>query len=119
MASPVPVDLRERMEVLFWQETTSYKTVDYLSSFRKNLQQPDRAPTNIQATTKTAISFGIEDDIASSGDQIKEHWRDIICEWAYNCKFEEMNLRDASTTIRSNAYYPWPANFGLYPTLQW
>ena len=77
------------MEVLFWQEMTAYKTVDYLSAFRKNLQQPGGAPYNMQpTTTKTSISFGIEDDIASSGEQIKEHWRDIICEWAYNCKCE-------------------------------
>lgn len=90
MASAVPVDLRERMEVLFWQEMTSYKTEDYLSAFRKNLQDPRSCAPNFQPATKTSASFGIEDDIASSGEQIKEHWRDVICEWAYNRKLRKI-----------------------------
>lgn len=72
------------MEVLFWQEMTSYKTEDYLSSFRKGLQAIGGVALNRPTATKSGISFGIEDDVTSSGDQIKEHWRDIICEWAYN-----------------------------------
>ncbi|CAB9515480.1 diatom-specific cyclin [Seminavis robusta] len=98
MSTTVPVDLRERMEVLFWQETTSYKVDDYLSAFRNTRQGEANvvgATTNGQnesssTTTTTNMTsppsfFGIGDEVTSPGDQqIKEHWREIICEWAYN-----------------------------------
>ena len=78
------------MEVLFWQEMSSYKTTDYLTPFRIGMEEaaggiaaPSNSPT---VATKTGACFGIQDDTTSSGEQIKEHWRDIICEWAYNCK---------------------------------
>ena len=77
------------MEVLFWQEMTSYRTTDYLGAFRKGIE--GRADEGIAASnapaTKTCTAFGIENDATSSGERITEHWRDIICEWAYNCKY--------------------------------
>ena len=90
MSSAVPVDLRERLEVLFWQEITSYRTDDYLGAFRRSqvevLANPPATNNEERVVfTGSSTAFGIGDDAA--GEQIKEHWRDVICEWAYNRKF--------------------------------
>jgi Cyclin, N-terminal domain/Cyclin, C-terminal domain len=91
MSCAVPVDLRERLEVLFWQEITSYRTNDYLRAFHIT-PLDDRHPTNPErgaATIEASASFGIADEAISSGEQIKQHWRDVICEWAFNRKLFE------------------------------
>lgn len=84
----VPVDLRERMEVLFWQEMTSYKTEDYLSVFYS--QSATEGSTDIYLSAaidaKNTKITGVDDDFRGAKEAIKEHWREIICEWAYNCK---------------------------------
>ena len=97
MVSNAPVDLRERLEVLFWQEMTSYKTEDYLGAFQKeenlgDVSRPSNLPTS-RFPTQDATAFGLEGG-CKSGEHIKEHWREIICEWAYNRKLlEDMSSR--------------------------
>lgn len=88
MAMMAPVDLKERLEVLLWQEMSSYLTHDYIGTFqrkeRMNLPPVSNVPTS-RYPTQDASAFGLAGEW-SSGEQIKEHWREIICEWAYNCK---------------------------------
>ena len=80
-----PSDLKERLEVLFWQEMTSYATHDYIGAFQRRgiLPPPSNFPTS-RSPTQDASAFGLEGDW-TPGELIKEHWREIICEWAYNC----------------------------------
>jgi hypothetical protein len=91
MSCAVPDDLSERLEVLFWQEITCYRTDDYLRAFHSTPLH-DRPPTNRAKTTaiEGGAPFGIAGETASSGEQIKQHWRDVICEWAYNRKLFEV-----------------------------
>ena len=59
------MDHKERMEVMFWQESAHYRTTDYLAL-------PDTLP---------GLSFGDDSDGVMS-----EQWRTRMCEWAYQCE---------------------------------
>jgi len=86
-ATNVPVDLRERLEVLFWQEMTGYQTHDYLAAFQASAGSPSLGSNH-------SAKDQMGEEVTSSsppGEQIKEHWREIICEWAYNCKCKRNN----------------------------
>ena len=107
MASTAPVDLKERLEVLFWQEMASYRTHDYIGAFQRremiNLSPPSNIPSS-RYPTQDASAFGLEGDW-SQGEQIKEHWREIICEWAYNCELLFVAGRKRPTTaLLGNAW---------------
>ena len=52
--------LRERMEVMFWQEATHYSTKDYL------------------------VECGPSSSLEREG-VMSEQWRTRMCEWAYQC----------------------------------
>jgi len=83
MAAPVLVDLRERLEVMFEQENEAYSTRDYINPFLGII--PKLPPTNLsKIVTQGPSAFGLADD-DTFGEKIKEHWREIICEWGYNC----------------------------------
>ena len=84
----VPVDLRERMEVLFWQEMSSYKTEDYLAMFYTQRGTPNLKFSDVHHYTAGDEANGA---LGSGGpmETIKEHWREIICEWAYNCEYQK------------------------------
>ncbi len=80
-----PIDLHEKLQVLFWQETTFYRTADYLDV---------KVPTFVNtAAVDTAMdSSGAADPIPQEGIQqhrycMGTHWREVMCEWAYNCKY--------------------------------
>lgn len=70
-STAAPIDLRERLDVLFYQEATSYKTEDYLRIAEA-------------AAAKAAVD---EDGQTQKGETMTSYWREVICEWAYNCKF--------------------------------
>ena len=105
-----PADLKEPLEVLFWQEATCYRTDDYIEMMKLH-PCLDATMSAHHVEVKKAASepdandhlIGIADDAgpavdpisSSSIDQqpkpqglIKEQWRDVMCEWAYNCKLE-------------------------------
>ncbi|CAB9511839.1 diatom-specific cyclin [Seminavis robusta] len=64
------VELQDRLDVLFRQETTFYLTSDYLGAL-------------IQKQQHKAV-----DDSRSSGSNnskmLNQHWREVMCEWAYH-----------------------------------
>jgi hypothetical protein len=68
---PPPVldeDLRDQMQVMFWQENSNYRTSDYLgvgTSTSKKSTPPS------PAEKETVMN---------------EQWRSRMCEWAYQCK---------------------------------
>lgn len=60
--------LRERLDVMFWQEVAQYRTSDYLEYPQQHLSS----------------SCG---DFQLDGEGIMgEQWRTRMCEWAYQCK---------------------------------
>jgi Cyclin, N-terminal domain len=74
------VDLFDRLDVMFQQEKSSYRTEDYLDpSFQQELVtiSDEELTTNIlSATTSEAFCTSM-----SSG--INDVWREKICEWSY------------------------------------
>lgn len=107
MASTAPIDLKERLEVLFWQEMSSYKTHDYIGAFQRRQMSSFSPPSTVPSSrypTQDASAFGLEGEW-TEGEQIKEHWREIICEWAYNCKLVFVALpRRPSAALLGNAW---------------
>lgn len=59
-------ELRERMEVMFWQEMMNYQTCDYLA-----------CGSEVATTGADPSREGV----------MNEQWRSRMCEWAFQCKF--------------------------------
>jgi len=74
------VDLLERLDVMLVQESTCYKTVDYLApEFQKNLAEASDDALEV-------LQMPLESDASSStasSTAISELWREKICEWCY------------------------------------
>lgn len=65
-----PTESQDRLEVLFRQENSFYLTTDYLGALIE------------QRTASAAAS----DSSSSSGSSkmLNQHWREVMCEWAYH-----------------------------------
>lgn len=73
------VDLFDRLEVMFQQEKSSYKTEDYLDpSFQQKFSSvcDDDFADNVSCETTSQIS-------SPSSSAINDIWREKICEWSY------------------------------------
>lgn len=71
------VELRERMNSLFEQEATVYKTVDYLEhEYQQRL-------TLVCDAALIDDLMRSNDSLASSSSGINDVWREKICEWSY------------------------------------
>jgi hypothetical protein len=66
-SSTYSAEMQDRMQVLFQQEATFYMTNDYLGTL---LQQHKAAPDDMSGTSKI----------------LNQHWRQVMCEWAYHGK---------------------------------
>jgi Cyclin, N-terminal domain len=85
------VDLTERLDAMFHQESTSYKTVDYLkadhqaklaaavvlgpSTLGTTIAEPPH-PTNKESSGPASLA-------SNSSGSINDIWREKICEWSY------------------------------------
>lgn len=78
------VELVERMDIMFQQEQSDYKTVDYLApEFQKKLASicsdvnlPEGVVSSKSSDASTSLS-------SSSSSGINDVWREKICEWSY------------------------------------
>lgn len=71
------VDLVERLNVLLKQESTVYKSEDYLSpAFQAKLQTGEDGFSALPCSAASTSS-------GSSASGINELWREKICEWSY------------------------------------
>ena len=61
----------DQLQVMLWQEVTTYQTTDYLDHHQQQ-QQPRKRQRQAPSSNVGAIS---------------KQWREVICEWAYKCKF--------------------------------
>src|SRR6056300_765322 len=96
------VDAIERLSVLLTQEDASYKTLDYLSRLRQvakddlaedgELMEDGRSSPPSPKKRKgddgeyTELTADGEQCRGSSPSLINKHWREKICEWAYQGK---------------------------------
>jgi hypothetical protein len=98
------VDANERLQVLLSQEEAVYKTSDYLVRMNGKQQQSETGRSfsspntpntpkkrkscddDLYAEEQSSLSNApegrVEDD-GSASTQINKHWREKICEWAY------------------------------------
>jgi len=75
------VELLERMEIMFQQEQSNYKTVDYLApAFQKNLTSACESSQIGCGSPKPCDSGSLS---SSSSSGINDVWREKICEWSY------------------------------------
>ena len=104
------VDTTERLQVLLAQEVAIYQTSDYLARMQTGAQQVvatakavDRHSSFSEATTSpkkrkcfdddeevavdrspsATACRGTGEDSGTSSTMINKHWREKICEWAY------------------------------------
>jgi hypothetical protein len=70
-------ELRDRMEVMFWQESSSYRTCDYLA-----------------CDDSALIAAGPERDLV-----MQDQWRSRMLEWAYQCKYSSSSSSSSSTLL--------------------
>lgn len=100
------VDATERLQVLLSQEEAVYKTSDYLVRMNAKQQQsetrrssstspnapntPKKRKTCDDDLSREELSYAVSDapegrfeDDGSASTQINKHWREKICEWAY------------------------------------
>jgi hypothetical protein len=109
----IMLDASERLQVLLSQEEVVYKTSDYLAKMNTQAQQqlngacdttrsispssstsPKKRKScddgdvcaDEQSPPSTRSSPGDDDDEGTSSTQINKHWREKICEWAYQGK---------------------------------
>ena len=107
------VDASERLQVLLSQEEVIYKTSDYLARMQSQALQHDSRvmDTTISGSSSSSSSTSpkkrkscdddvcvgeqqpiarkdgsADDDDGTSSTQINKHWREKICEWAYQGK---------------------------------
>lgn len=76
--SSYPTESQDRLEVLFRQEITFYLTGDYLGQLIQQRQQQQQAAT--LSTTDEGSSSG-------GSKMLNQHWREVMCEWAYHGTF--------------------------------
>ena len=87
------VDASERLQVLLSQEASIYKTTDYLSRMQlqakmeaggSTVDSPSKKRKSIDGETvhKSSPSVASDGD-GTSSTTINKHWREKICEWAY------------------------------------
>lgn len=72
------VDLLERLDVMSNQESTSYKTIDYLKPEYQSKLASICDPSHLDGILTTTGS-----SLASSSSGINDIWREKICEWSY------------------------------------
>jgi Cyclin, N-terminal domain len=90
------VDLMERLDAMFHQESTSYKTVDYLKADHQAklaaavldpssmmVQDDGTAMIADARPSPTKESSGLASLASNSSGGINDIWREKICEWSY------------------------------------
>ena len=103
----IMVDVSERLDVLLTQEECIYKTSDYLARKTRareteELKEKDAKLFEEEAfSTPTSkkrkclsgkvLDCSFDDDDPSSSDQLSMLWREKICQWAYEGKWEHGN----------------------------
>ena len=96
------VDAIERLTVLLTQEDASYKTLDYLSRLRQVAKDDlaeegelmDDGRSSPPSPKKRKGDDGEYTELTAEGERcrgsspsvINKHWREKICEWAYQGK---------------------------------
>lgn len=75
--SSYPTESQDRLEVLYRQEVSFYLTTDYLSTLIHRQAQDNTVNSN--------NSKG--DDGTSNSKMLNQHWREVMCEWAYHGKY--------------------------------
>ena len=117
------VDASERLQVLLRQEATIYMTSDYLSRMQKgkpqDVEQLEPSPEdnasspgspNKKRKSLSSHNGSCPSDPAppgqssadgSSNSQINKHWREKICEWAYQGKYNANHSRIDSNQLES------------------
>lgn len=142
------VDASERLEVLLTQEEYIYKTADYLTKLqateagvvdatfdpksspsspkkRKSLDddgmdcedQEDSTDREFQAAATATSTSGASE--SSSNSQMNKHWREKICEWAYQGTNDDTHWWNLLFSgVYSNYFVLNPVSPGLSSLLQ-
>mmetsp|Transcript_4694 Transcript_4694/g.6097 ORF Transcript_4694/g.6097 Transcript_4694/m.6097 type:complete len:329 (+) Transcript_4694:129-1115(+) len=79
-------DLVDQLEVMFIQEVSSYKTVDYLAPGFQHHLEASQKRSQAQDPNILTEPFSGESSTSSGGSSsggITEMWREKICEWYY------------------------------------
>ena len=102
----IMVDVSERLDVLLTQEECIYKTSDYLARLTRARETEELKEKDAKLFEEEAFSTPIPkkrkclsgkvldcsfDDDSSSSDQLSMLWREKICQWAYEGKWEHVN----------------------------
>ena len=80
-SSSYPTESQDRLEVLFRQEITFYLTSDYLGTL---IQQ--------QQASSTGAAGEDSESTGSNPRMLNQHWREVMCEWAYHGTFDRSIL---------------------------
>jgi hypothetical protein len=86
-------NLAEQLRVMRWQEITSYKTCDYihLYSHSPNASAASDIGDALHPATLVEQTPTWQGDVSSVPmrlPKVSPQWREVICEWAYRCKFK-------------------------------
>jgi hypothetical protein len=109
------VDASERLQVLLTQEDRIYRTKDYISRMQQCVDLMDadapvssddgsspespskkrKSPVSIpdNSPNRESLQPGANSTDGSSNSQINKHWREKICEWAYQGKLNSATGR--------------------------
>ena len=74
--SSYPTETQDRLEVLYRQEASFYLTTDYLSEL---IQRQGKDSKSDDGSNSSGAS--------SNSKMLNQHWREVMCEWAYHGKF--------------------------------
>jgi hypothetical protein len=129
------VDASERLQVLLTQEANNYRTSDYLtrmqlgsrlmdadidapsddessppspSKKRKSLSSLEHVaqPASVQEAAVRSEEKTCGSD-ATSSTQINKHWREKICEWAYQGEFRNIDRPKRAPATVSHSLPPF------------
>ena len=77
--SSYPNECQDRLEVLYGQEVSFYLTSDYLSTLIH--RQDNSLNNNNSSKSDASCTTG-----SSNSKMLNQHWREVMCEWAYHGK---------------------------------
>lgn len=112
------VDASERLQVLLSQEANIYRTSDYLTRMQLQAKMevggestndsPSKKRKSIDGDViEQPSSSGASDGDGTSSTTINKHWREKICEWAYQgMSFkQEGSQTDSSCQFLSDCHF--------------
>jgi septum formation topological specificity factor MinE len=84
------VDASERLQVLLSQEASIYRTSDYLARMQLQAKMDDTSANDSPSKKRKSIDEDVQSSHSNgngtSSTTINKHWREKICEWAYQGK---------------------------------